>query len=152
AKVNEKAPEAAEFMAFVIFKSTKPNTIAVSALLGALLCDPKRVAAFRPSWFDVPMLVWCVMPLVSDVQIDPRDDNTKVVSFYDAFSMMRDQILVWGVPYYLGRVYFTDAAKLFDLSVGILVGGLLYAPICLIEGIKFPFVHERIYGFFPGDA
>jgi hypothetical protein len=139
---NSQAPDPTSFV-FLVLKFTKPNTIAFSALLGAVLFDSRRVFAFRPRWFDLPMLVWCVCPFPADLAIG--------VGTYDSFAAMRDQTLVWGVPYFLGRVYAADLAGFRDLALGVLLGGVVYAPICIYESFLYPRFHRNLYGFFPGD-
>jgi hypothetical protein len=141
-KVSPEAPDAST-MVVLILKFTKPNTICFAALLGAILFDRKRLLSFRPRWFDVPMLAWCVCPFVSDLGVG--------VSLYDSFAAMRDQTLMWGVPYILGRVYCSNPAGLCDLAMGFVLGGLLYVPFCLWESRFFPNFHKGLYGFFPGD-
>ncbi len=141
-KVSPEAPDASTLVVLIL-KFTKPNTICFSALLGAIVFDRKRLLAFRPRWFDVPMLVWCIVPLFSDLGVG--------VTFYDSFAAMRDQTLMWGLPYFLGRVYCADPAGLRDLGVGFVLGGLLYLPFCLWESRFFPNFHLGLYGFFPGD-
>jgi hypothetical protein len=141
-KVSPEAPDASSLVVLIL-KFTKPNAICFSALLGAAVFDRKRLLAFRPRWFDVPMLVWCVSPLVSDLGVGETT--------YDSFAAMRDQTLMWGLPYFLGRVYCGDPAGLRDLGVGFVLGGLLYVPFCLWESRFFPNFHNGLYGFFPGD-
>jgi hypothetical protein len=34
----------------------------IGILLAAILFDFDRVASFRPRWFDLPMLIWCLCP------------------------------------------------------------------------------------------
>src|SRR5205823_5308942 len=104
ASVSLQAPDPNSFKAFIIVKSTKPNTIAFSALLGVLLFDSKRLFSFRPRWFDIPMLVWCIVPMISDLLIP--ETEPKRPTFYDSFSASRDQVWFYGIAYYLGRVYF----------------------------------------------
>lgn len=142
AKVSAEAPDASEFVVLFL-KLTKPNTISASALLAAFLFDRRRLFSFRPRWFDLPMAVWCVVPFFSDLGIG--------ISAYGSLAAARDQTLSWGVPYLLGRVYFTDFRSFRDLAMGLVVGGLVYLPFALYE-IRFsPQLHERLYGFFPGS-
>jgi hypothetical protein len=56
-------------------------------------------------------------------------------------------VMTWGVPYYLGRVYFTDLGGLRDLAVGVVIGGVLYAPLCLWEVRMAPTLHHTLYGY-----
>jgi hypothetical protein len=142
AAVSKEAPDPNQFV-LLILKFTKPNAICFAALFGAVLFDFKTLLTFRPRWFDLPMLAWCVCPFPSDLGVD--------VSTYDSFAAMRDQTLIWGVPYFLGRVYCGDLAGLRDLATGVVLGGLLYLPPFLFESLTRRSLHEQIYGFFPGD-
>jgi hypothetical protein len=140
--VSPEAPDPNSFV-YLILKFTKPNTTCFSALLGALLFDAKTLFSVRPRWFDLPMAAWCVAPFISDLGVG--------VGTYDSFAQMRDQVLTWGVPYFLGRAYFRDLARFRDLAIGLVLGGLIYVPLVLLEARLFPFLHERLYGFFPGS-
>jgi hypothetical protein len=64
----------------------------------------------------------------------------------------RDQALVWGVPYFLGRLYFTDFDSIRDLALGLVLGGVVYAPFALFESIMSPKFNMWVYGFLPGAA
>jgi hypothetical protein len=141
AKVSDEAPDANGFVVLVL-KFTKPNTICFAVLLGAVLFDGKRLLSFRPRWFDLPIFFYCLCPYIANLN--------NGVGAYDAFSMMRDKILMWGVPYALGRVYCNTLENFRDLAIGIVLGGLVYAPLCLWESRMFPNLHENLYGFFPG--
>jgi hypothetical protein len=140
AKVSDQAPEP---KVFLILKMTKPNVICFTALLGAMIFDLPRLLTFRPRWFDLPVVVWCLMPFVSDLGVG--------VGTYESFAAMRDQTLTWGVPYFLGRVYFNNLENFRDLGVAMVLGGLIYVPLCLYEAKLFPRLHLNLYGFFPGD-
>jgi hypothetical protein len=150
ASVSPQAPDPNSFKAFIIVKSTKPNTIAFSALIGVLLFDSKRLFSFRPRWFDIPMLVWCVVPMISDILIP--ESEPKRPTLYDSFSASRDQVWFYGIAYYLGRVYFRDVEKIRDLAVSFVYGALIYCPLFLYEAKFQTGLHDRWYGFFPGDA
>jgi hypothetical protein len=139
----EGGPPPDEFL-LVILKFTKANTISFSALLGALLFDGGRLFAFRPRWFDVPIVVYCASAYFANSGIGE--------SLYDSLMASRDQALVWGVPYFLGRVYFTDFDSIRELALGLVYGGVVYAPLALIECIISPKFHIWCYGFLPGAA
>ena len=57
--------------------------------------------------------------------------------------------MTWGFPYFLGRVYLNNLSGLRQLATGILMGGLIYVPLCLYEIRMSPQLHRMIYGFFP---
>ena len=51
------------------------------------------------------------------------------------------------LPYLIGRIYFSDAAGLRELAVGIFIGGLVYIPFCLYEIRLSPQLHRIVYGY-----
>src|SRR5947207_12896223 len=63
--INERAPYPT---VFIVLKLTKHNVTNCAALLAALVLDFRRLMAFRPRWFDLPMLVVCLCPFLSDFQ------------------------------------------------------------------------------------
>ncbi len=42
-------------------------------------------------------------------------------------------MFTWVNPYLIGRIYFNDLASLCELSIRILLGGLVYMPLGLLE-------------------
>ena len=122
---------------------TKMSATTVGLLLGTVLFDRVRFSGLRPRWFDLPMLVWCITPFASSV--------ANGLGAYDGLSGAVGQMLTWGLPYLIGRAYFSDLAGLRELAVGILVGGLIYMPLCLWEIRMSPQLHKIIYGYAPSD-
>jgi len=55
--------------------------------------------------------------------------------------------VAWGLPYFIGRVYFMDVRGLKELAVGIFIGGLVYVPLCLYEIRMSPQLHNMVYGY-----
>lgn len=117
----------------------KMNATSYSLLLATLLYDPARFFAFKPSWVDIPMLIWCVCPFASSM--------ANGLGPYDGFSSTFTQVMTWGVPYFLGRVYLNNMAGLRQLAIGIFVGGLSYVPLTLLEGRLSPILHRLVYGY-----
>ena len=117
---------------------TKVTATSFGVLLGALIFDSGRLMRFRPSWVDIPIVAWCLSPLAASI--------TNGLGVYDGLSASLDQIAAWGVPYLMGRLYLTDLASLRDLAIGILIGGLIYVPLCLIEIRLSPQLHRWVYG------
>lgn len=118
----------------------KATAIALGMLLGMALFDAQRMRAFRPRWWDIPMVVWCAVPFFSSI--------TNNLGPYDGASGVLRQVLYWGVPYFVGRVYFADLGALRELAVAIIVGGIVYVPLCLLEIWRSPQLHRLIYGFY----
>lgn len=122
---------------------TKVTATAASALLGLLVFDLRRIRLGPPSWLDLPVLVWCLVPFASSLA------NGLGISF--AVGQTLDQIALWGVPYIVGRLYFRDSESLRELAIAIVVCGLIYLPLCLYEIRMSPQLHRMVYGYFQHD-
>ena len=114
----------------------KLSALSYCVLLGILLFDSGRINSFKPGWIDLPILSWCLCPVV-----------TQLANGLSPISPTTGQIITWGVPYFIGRIYFNDLAAMRQLAVGIFAGGMVYVPLCLLEMRISPTLHLRIYGY-----
>ncbi|MEO0530270.1 MAG: hypothetical protein AAF266_06790, partial [Planctomycetota bacterium] len=57
------------------------------------------------------------------------------------------QFLVWAIPYGIGRTFFNTPAALRDVATALVVGGLIYLPLCLAEVRLSPQLNNWVYGF-----
>ena len=121
----------------------KMSATCYATLIAVLCYDINIFKKFRPSLLDIPMLFWIASALISSLTND--------LSLYDGFRAASDRFAGWAVPYFLGRVYLNSLSGLRQLAVGIFAGGLLYAPLCLIEFKMSPFLHARVYGIAAND-
>lgn len=117
----------------------KIEAASYGALIGVLLFDSSRLARLQFRWIDVPLIVYCITPLATSL--------ANGLGAYDGLSLVWGQAVSWGVPYLLGRLYFADVEGLRTLAVAIVVGGLLYVPLCLLEIRLSPRLHIWVYGF-----
>ncbi len=117
----------------------KTAVICLAVLAAMFFLDTRRLLRFRPRWIDLPMLLLCCGPFASSLTngLGPKDGVYESVH----------EILLWGLPWLIGRMYFTDLESLRDLAVGIFIGGLVYAPLCLLEMRIGPQLNFRVYGF-----
>jgi hypothetical protein len=141
-KINADAPDPVP-VPFVPL--TKQNTICLAILLATAVLDRRRLLSFRPARVDLPMAVWCLCPFLSSLANAAPPDGTSPA--YDGFSQARAQTLTWGVPWFIGRLYFTDAARFRELLIAMVIGGLVYVPFCLIESRVSPQFHKWVYGY-----
>src|SRR5215212_8224887 len=111
--------------------------------LGVALFDFKRLLTIRPKWYDIPMFVWCFAPYVTSSKNDLGD--------WDGMASVVQQLAVWGIPYFIGRIYFNDWEGFRELAIGIFVGGLVYMPFCWLEMWISPQLHKIVYGHFQSD-
>ncbi len=120
---------------------TKSQIISAGVLLCTLIFHAKGWWRLRLRLFDLPMIVWCLCPFASAL--------ANGFGTYDALSAVLQHTLEWGIPYFIARVYFTEVGGLRDLAVGVLIGGIVYIPLCWWEIRMSPQLHTQIYGFYP---
>ena len=117
----------------------KVTVTSFGVLFGTLIFDGPRMLSFRPRWYDLPMAVWCISPFFSSV--------LNGLGWWDGMSSILGQVVLWGIPYYVGRVYFSDWEGVRELALGVFLGGLIYVPFCLFEMKMSPQLHRWIYGY-----
>lgn len=117
------------------------RSVAVNAavLFSVALLDLERIARFRPRPADAGVLLLLVCPFASSV--------ANGLGAYDGLASIVSSVLGWGIPYFLGRVYFTDVRGLRRLAVAVFLAGLVYVPFCLYEIRMSPQLHRTLYGF-----
>ena len=122
---------------------TKHLAVPLVILLAILLCDGRRLLAFKPRLVDLPIALYCLVPLFSSL--------SNGLGWYDGITSVFDKSIVWGVPYLTGRLYCSSPEGRDRLAWGLLVGGLLYAPLCLWEIRMSPQLHHTVYGYHQHD-
>src|SRR5688572_19293095 len=90
---------------------TKMSATTFGVLIGAALFDTDRLLSWRPKWVDLPMMLYCTSPVMSSY--------LNGLGLYDGVSQVVNQWIIWGLPYLIGRIYFTDLEGLRELAVGI---------------------------------
>ncbi|HVT88763.1 MAG TPA: hypothetical protein VHD56_07930 [Tepidisphaeraceae bacterium] len=119
---------------------SKMTATCFGVLIGVLLFDPRKLRSFHFCWMDVPTTVWCICPLFSSLNND--------LGIHDGVSAMMYQTVTWGMPYLIGRLYFTSLTDIGELAFACFVGGLIYVPLCLFEIRMSPQLHTWIYGYY----
>lgn len=117
----------------------KITATAWGILAAVLFFDLRTIAAFRFRWWDLPMAVWCLCPIASSLSAD--------LGLYDGLAAAFGQVSLWGISYFIGRIYFRTPDAMRELAVAVFVGGLLYVPLCLLEMRLAPQLHIWVYGF-----
>jgi hypothetical protein len=120
---------------------TKASVTGITCLIGVLVFDRESFSRFKLSFWDLPMLAWCVVPLFSAL--------ANIQGFSVAVRSELYQILAWGVPYFFGRVYFADTISLRMAAKAFVIAGMAYVPICLIEMFTGPQIYAHLYGYQP---
>jgi len=125
------------------FDFTKVNVINYGLLAGWLLVDGGRLRGLRLSRFDVPAVFAALFPAVSSVINGNPPEMT-----YDE---LNSGVMTWGVPYFAGRIYLRDATGCWRVTAALVLGGLVYMPLCLFESRMSPQLHYRLFGFHQHD-
>jgi len=133
----------AGFELFGFLDYTKSTAVPLVVLLAIAFFDSARLMRFRFGWIDLPIAALCAAPFAASIAND--------LGWYDGLSGTAYQTLIWGVPYLTGRLYFSSPAGLRLLAIGVLAGGLLYAPLCWWEIRMSPQLHAEVYGFHQHD-
>lgn len=121
----------------------KVTASAMVILFWARKFDRARLQEVTFNPIDLPMLLWCISPFFSSVFND--------LGIYDGLSQTMYQSITWGVPYYIGRVWFSEASALRLLGLYIFIGAVVYIPFCWFELIMSPQLHRLTYGFHQHD-
>ena len=103
--------------------------------------DRARWLRFRPRLVDLPIALACFSPFFSSLMND--------LGPYDGGSAVFEMSMIWGAPYLLGRLYFSEPDALRDLALAIVLATLVYVPFCLWEVRMSPQLHASVYGFQP---
>jgi len=120
---------------------SKTMLISLAAFLGVFFFATKDLINFKFSACDLLPIAWIICPYFSSTQ--------NGLGSYSGMSAALGQFIAWGIPYFLGRVYFSELSSQRLLAIGILLGGLIYIPFCLYEIRMSPQLHLMFYGFFP---
>ena len=121
---------------------TKASVTGITCLIGILLVDRGIFSQFQLNFWDLPMVVWCTVPLLSAIA------NSQA-AFIPALRSELYQTLAWGVPYLAGRLYFNDTESLGLAAKAFVFAGVAYVPVCLIEIFTGPQIYAHLYGYEP---
>src|SRR5579862_2310412 len=100
----------------------KTSATCLAMFLAIALFDFRRLMSLRLGWFDVPILLFCLTPFASSF--------ANHLGTREGLSAVFFQVVTWGIPYTIGRLYFDDFPALRELATGIFAGGLAYVPLC----------------------
>jgi hypothetical protein len=117
----------------------KGGILAASLLVGTFLLAPWRNLRPKLQMADWAMLLFCTWPMVTTL--------ANGLGWYDAASAVAGMTMDWGVPWMIGRRFFSDEVGMQALAKGIFVGGLVYLPLAIWEIRMSPQLHATLYGF-----
>jgi tetratricopeptide (TPR) repeat protein len=118
------------------FSKTLATTLGIC--LGVLIFDRGRISRFQPKLYDLPVFVWCFANILTSLSND--------LGVWDGFSQTLKALLLWGFPYLIGRLYLADFEGLRECAMGVVIGGLVYVPLCIFESRMSPVLQSWVYG------
>lgn len=118
----------------------KMTATCLGVFFATIIFDSNRLVQFRPKWVDLAVFTLCFTPFLSSM--------ANGLGAYDGMSESFKQLVVWGLPYFIGRIYLNSLQGLRELAMGIFIGGLVYVPLCLFENRMSPQLHRWVYGYY----
>lgn len=118
---------------------TRITAMFLGVIVGIAMFDMPRVLRIRWGMLDLPMLAWLVSPIPSSV--------TNGLGLYDGLSGSFNQILQYGVPYLIGRAYFSTLKDMRWLVKALIAASLIYLPFFYYELRMGPSFHKMVYGY-----
>lgn len=122
-----------------LFLHSKFVFLPAAVLMGSAVFDARRWLGLRPKLLDLPMVALCVSPFFTAL------DNS--LGMKEALAATLGNLLGWGGPYLLGRLYLGDLGALRELARAQVAAALAYVPFCLWEIRMSPQLHVSLYGF-----
>ncbi len=112
----------------------------VTAAIGAVTFDWRTIVRFRFSPLDLPIICWCLWPMAQAVFFitDPAADISSLYLW-----------ATWGLPWFLGRIYFGHYSRQLVLIDTVIYLSLPLLAIALVEGFTEIRVYEWAYGQHP---
>lgn len=121
----------------------------LAALAGVFLRDRGRggILAYRFHWMDLIPIAWSMSPIATGLLREsaaPSSPPGWVASIY--------LLAAWGIPWFLGRIYFSSPHGRLLLVKGLAWSAAAYLPVSLIEGLCGPKLYGWVYGAHPFAA
>ena len=108
-------------------------------VLCLLIFGSQQKTIWKFNWIDIPIVIYCICPFFSSL--------SNGLGAYDGASATLGNIVQYGLPYFIGRIYLANTQGLSILTKSILISGLVYVPLCLYEVRMSPQLHRIVYGY-----
>lgn len=120
---------------------TKDVGVSYAILIGLVVVRSDLLRNFRFQSLDLFVLGWIGAPFISSI--------ANGLGLWDACSELYERFFIWGVPYLAGRIGVRSLRDVRECAIGVIIAGLIAAPLCLIEIRLSPQIHRWIYGVHP---
>ena len=145
-------PEKVNFDLPLIPPFDKQVFSALGALIGCLVFSPRRLGRARPGrGLDLVLFVLMACALFTVAgNGDPmviRQNVRPGLDYHDGISYAIGDLMIFGLPFLVGRAAFQDASDLRSFFRVFLRFGLVYSGLMLLEVRLSPQLHTWVYGF-----
>ncbi len=110
----------------------------VAVLPCILIFDYVSLRRLRFAWTDVAMGAWIIAPFAASM--------TNGLGVYDALAGATAQVLAYGIPYLVGRLYLINSEGVLYFRYLLFLAAASYVPLILFESRMSPLLHQWIYG------
>ena len=111
------------------------------AMLCAFLFDISEARRFRPAWQDIPMILWCLWPLIDSLFVTYSNPPPFTAALYITGC--------WGIPWFIGRIWFCTPDGQLSFLKACAWFGIACLPFAILEGAEVLSFYEMPYGFHP---
>ncbi|MFM1842810.1 MAG: hypothetical protein RLZZ490_1547 [Cyanobacteriota bacterium] len=109
-------------------------------MVGIAIFDRQSILKYRFHIIDLSIIVYFSVDIITSL--------SNGLGLYDGISQCLRTFFRWGIPYFLGRIYFNDFKHLKNLAILTIQAGIIYVPLCLWEIKMSPHLHRVLYGYF----
>ncbi|QDS96075.1 hypothetical protein FF011L_48790 [Roseimaritima multifibrata] len=122
---------------------SKTTASAFAIAIGVIIKAPGHISRIRLSVYDAPIILWTLSPIVTS--------SLNGLGIYDGISSSIRELIVWGLPYFAGKIFFQNQLEIRFLSQTIIISGVIYSFFCLLEVRLSPQLNNWVYGFHVND-
>lgn len=121
----------------------KMTATAIGVMIAIKVFDEERLESFSFHPVDIPVILWCISGFIASVTngLGPKDG---IQESFNTFTQ-------WGIPYFVGRLYFSSPEGLKSLCRALFMACLIYIPFILFELKMSPQAHRIVYGYMQHD-
>jgi hypothetical protein len=131
-------------------KISIPNLAALIGCMLVLRGTPRLWYGFGLP--EVLLLMWLLGPFItSEFNTDSLTYGSiflPATTLYDALSAVVAQF-IFMIPFFLGRQLMRNSADNEEILRSLVIAGLIYSPLLILEMRMSPQLHTWVYGYFP---
>ena len=117
----------------------KQNLLMIVTAAYVSMIATEHLPRFRLHILDLPLIGYMCSIYASSL--------SNGLGSYDGCVGALANFLIWGLPWFIGRIVFASPLNALVLARWVVLGALIYLPFCLIEMRLAPTLHATVYGY-----